>query len=255
MRNINYLFRNIHLLNVLLLGGTFFFAHYIVVPMPDFNIKYMVATGEKTIHEKAEKPVGIHERIPTISDYLIVADNNLFHPERKIPLEKKAVEQQQPVPLPQPDIVLYGTLITDDVRLAYLEDLKAPRNTPGRGKRQTTMKIGDNLGGFVLKQIDTDKIVLMRGEEKMMVSVHDTQRKKTRESQATQAAVSPSTPLQPQPKSQQQPVSPTSRKAVMARQREALKPEPPPQSQPAVIITPKDTFEQTIVDFFEKKRN
>jgi len=252
MRNIKYLFRNIHLLNVLLLGGTFFFAHYIVVPMLDFNIKYVAPTGGKTIHEKAEKPAGIHERIPSISDYMTVADNNLFHPERKIPSEKKAVAEEKQQPLPQPEIVLYGTLITDDVRLAYLEDLKAPRNTPGRGKRQTIMKIGDSLGGFVLKQIDTDKIVLMRGEEKMMVSVHDTQRKKTRE---TRAAVSPSTPLQSQPKSQQQPVSPTSRKAVMARQREALKPEPPPQSQPPVIIPPKDAFEQTVVDFFEKKRN
>lgn len=252
MRNIKYLFHNIQLLNVLLLAGTLFFAHYMVVPMLDFNIKYIVPNVGKNIHEKAEKPAGIHERIPSISDYMTVADNNLFHPERKIPSEKKVVEQQQPVPLPQPDIVLYGTLITDDVRLAYLEDLKAPRNTPGRGKRQTTMKIGDNLGGFVLKQIDADKIVLMRGEEKMMVSVHDSQRKKTSE---TRAAVSPPTPLQTPPKSQQQPASTSSRQAVIERQRKAFKPEPAPRSQPAVTIPPKDAFEQTVVDFFEKKRN
>jgi hypothetical protein len=249
MGNVKTLSRNVNLLNMLLLGVAFFFAQYLAVPMLDFNIKYILPAGERPKHED-ERPAGINERVPSISDYLTVADNSLFHPERRIPAEKKAVEQQQP--LAQPEIVLYGTLITDDVKLAYLEDLKTPRNTPGRGRRQTTMKIGDNLGGFVLKQIDTDKIVLMRGEEKMMVSVRDTERKKTRE---THAAVSSSTPVQTAPKSQQQPASPTSRKAIMARQREALKPERPPQSRPAEIMPPRDAFEQTVVDFFDRKKD
>jgi len=158
-------------------------AYYALFPLMGADIKYALPSPGKTpLIEKAGPLEGLNPAPP--SSYTIIADNNLFHPERKIPPEKKTGEDQQP--LPKPDVVLYGTLISDTLRLAYLEDLKAPRNTPGRGRRQTVMKIGDALSGFVLKEIDTDKIVMAKGEEKMTVYVHDPGRLKTRETPATQ---------------------------------------------------------------------
>ena len=177
-----YFLKNITLLNVLLTSVIVFMAYYALFPLMGADIKYALPSIGKTVLEKADRQAGFNP--PPSSSYTIIADNNLFHPERKIPPEKKTAEEQQP--LPKPDVVLYGTIISDTLRLAYLEDLKAPRNTPGRGRRQTPMKIGDALSGFVLKEIDTDKIVMAKGEEKMTVYVHDPGKLKTRETPATQ---------------------------------------------------------------------
>ncbi len=68
----------------------------------------------------------------------MISEQNLFHPERKIPPEK-----QQEKAVPKPDLFLYGTLITNDASYAFVEDKKAPYSTAGRGKRQTTLKKGD----------------------------------------------------------------------------------------------------------------
>jgi hypothetical protein len=183
-----YFFKNISLLNVLLISVIVFMAYYALFPLMGAGIKYTLPTPGKTVPEKPDRPEGLNHLLS--SSYTIIADNNLFHPERKIPLEKKAADQQQP-PLPKPDLVLYGTIISDTLRLAYLEDLKAPRNTPGRGRRQTGMKIGDTLSGFTLKEIDTDKIVMTMGEEKMTVYVHDPLKLKTREGVVTQPHAAP----------------------------------------------------------------
>ncbi len=184
MSTIKNIFRNIHILNILLLLGVAYFAYYLFTPIFDLGFKYMPPAVKNTIPDKADEPLGNHPD-PSISDYILISDKNLFHPERKIPVEKKADEQGHSLPIPE--FVLYGTLITDDVSLAYLEDIKAPRNTPGIGKRQTAMRIGDSLGGFVLKQIESDKITMARGEEKMSVSVHNSQRNKIREAPTSKA--------------------------------------------------------------------
>jgi hypothetical protein len=141
--------------------------------MFNMNIKYTLPAGKKIVGDDDEKPADSH--IPSPADYMMIAEENLFHPERKIPAEKK--EEQ---PLPKPEFVLYGTLITDNISLAYLEDLKAPHSTPGRGKRQTALRKGDTLSGFTLKEIETEKIVMVRGEERIELKVADSSKPKIR---------------------------------------------------------------------------
>jgi hypothetical protein len=215
-----YFFKNISLLNVLLTSAIFFMAYYALFPIMGAGIKYELPTPGKTVFEKAERPERINP--PPPSSYTIIAENNLFHPERKIPLEKKAADQQQP--LPKPDIILYGTVISDTLRLAYLEDLKAPRTTPGRGKRQTVMKIGDTLSGFTLKEIDTDKIMMAMGEEKMTVYVRDPLKLKTRDG---------ITQPQPHPTPGQAPVQPSkvSRAQTPPSVQSLIKPAQPPKTR------------------------
>jgi hypothetical protein len=177
MGKVRYLFNNITLLNIVLIAVLAFAANYTLLPMLNINAGLTFPSLKKPAglgQSAATTPVE-HPRLSP-SDFNIIAEQNLFHPERIIPPDKKA----EPPPLPKPDVVLYGTLITDDARFAYLEDLKAPRNTAGRGKRQLILKIGDTLSGFVLKEIEADKIVMVRGEEQMTVEVHNTQRNKTK---------------------------------------------------------------------------
>ena len=181
--------RNINILNIILIAAVTAFAAYSIFPTLEMKVKYALPAAKK-IEETADKEPG-ELKIPSVMEYTAVVDENLFHPERRIPPEKK--EEQ---PLPKPDFVLYGTMISDDLSLAYLEDLKAPRNTPGRGKRQVALKKGDSMSGFILKEIETDKILMVRGEEKLTVAMIDPNHPKERKEVATTATATP--PKQPQ---------------------------------------------------------
>ena len=109
-------------------------------------------------------------------EYRAIADQNLFHPDRIIPPEKKPESV-----LPKPEFVLYGTLITPDLKMAYLEDKKAPVTTPGRGTRQSALKIGESLSGFRVTEIQADKVILTRGEETIQVLLQEPGSSKARE--------------------------------------------------------------------------
>jgi type II secretory pathway component PulC len=170
--------------------------NYAVAPSLHFNLGDIVPLQKKSVEEKETKPAAANP--PSPADYIIIADENPFHPERKIPPEKKADEK----PLPKPEFVVYGTVISNDTSLAYLEDLKAPVNTSGRGKRQIALKTGDVLSGYTLKTVEADKIVMVRGEEKMVIPVRNTARAKPSVNPSPQKAAAPSaTKIVPSPAS------------------------------------------------------
>jgi hypothetical protein len=195
--------RNINVLNIILIVAALLLADYVVLPLLNVKVKYVPVIPKKLSAEKEEKPVQSQTTNPT--DFTIIADQNLFHPERKIPPEKK-----EEAALPKPEFVLYGTMITDNMSFAYLEDKKSPRSTPGRGKRQTALKKGDSLSGFTLKEIEHEKVLMVRGEETLTVKVIDSSVKKDREVVSPPAAASvsptpaPGTQVRPVPATQPQ---------------------------------------------------
>jgi type II secretory pathway component PulC len=249
--------QNINILNIILTSAVIAFAAYSIFPILEIKVKYALPAA-KNIDETAGEKTGELE-IPSLTQYTAVVDENLFHPERRIPPEK-TVEQ----PLPKPEFVLYGTMISDDISFAYLEDLKAPRNTPGRGKRQVALKKGDSMSGFILKEIETDKILMVRGEERLIVAFNDPQRPKTREvvamTTAAKPQAAPATPAQKQRESRraasvsQAPASNTPGAAVP----QATPPQP--ASTQTTTDTPapqvnKDPARQNLLDFFKRGRN
>jgi hypothetical protein len=114
-------------------------------------------------------------------NYAVISEQNLFHPERKIPPER----QQEKV-LPKPDLFLYGTLITDSTSFAFVEDKRAPHSTAGRGKRQLTLKKGESLGGYILSEVEANRIVLVKGEERLVVMLDDREKRKSGQVSASQ---------------------------------------------------------------------
>ena len=190
--------RNINLLNLVLIATIILFANYAFFLMFFTKVKYLLPGITKSISDVKESFSEFSS--PSSSDYMAISENNLFHPERRIPPEKK----EEPT-LPKPEFALLGTLITPDISIAYLEDQKAPRNTPGRGKRVTPLRKGDMMSGFILKDIQEDKIVMARGEERMTIPVHNPNRGKGPEvkTSAQPAASSPPklpTKVEPPPK-------------------------------------------------------
>jgi type II secretory pathway component PulC len=169
MRFIGYLSRSVNLLNILLLGLLGVAVVSVVFPYSHMKVRYVVPPGKAKVSQEEEKtPETLN---PSPADYALISDRNLFHPERIIPVDKKTE-------VPKPELILYGTLVSDDLSVAFIEDKKAPATTPGRGKRQTAVKKGDTISGFVVTEIATDKIVLQRGDERMTVSLIDSEKRK-----------------------------------------------------------------------------
>jgi hypothetical protein len=178
------LLSNITLLNILLMLCMAVLAGLKVHHMSIKDV--IVSVQRESMPGKGSVKAATESQVPSAADYVMVGENNLFHPERIIPREKKEEK-----PLPKPEIVLYGTMISDDLKVAYVEDLKAPRNTPGRGRRQLSLHMGDELGGFVLKEISPDKIVMKRGEEVLTVPVSDSHKKPKKVASTASPAAKP----------------------------------------------------------------
>jgi hypothetical protein len=169
--------KNINVLNGLLFLALCAIIYYGIVPYLNVTIQPGLPTLEKAENEETNRLVS--QPNPSFTDYVVVSDQNLFHPERKIPQEKKVeVETGKIVVIPKPDLVLYGTLITNDLSIAYIEDRKAPFSTPGRGKRPRPMKKGDNINGYVLRDIKANSIVLENGQEQLVVMLDEKDKKR-----------------------------------------------------------------------------
>jgi hypothetical protein len=172
MRFLTYVFKSVTLLNLLLVAAVAAVALYLLLPLLNMRVTYKPpAIAQQPAALQEEKPAAVQS--PPLSDYLVVAEQNIFHPERKIPPDSKDEKA-----LPKPELFLYGTLLADTMRLAYIEDKKSPQSTPGRGKRQTVARQGDVISGYTLKSVETDRIVLVRGAEQLVVYLNDAKKQR-----------------------------------------------------------------------------
>lgn len=136
--------------------------------------------GVKTV-APARDFKSLQGELPSYPDYADMSEKNIFHPERKILKGDEAVQQR-------PEILLYGTLVTDEIRLAYLEDKHTPLSTPGRGKRQMVVKQGGTVSGYFVKEVNNNNIVLVRGADRIIVSVYDERKRRGAEGAGAPAA-------------------------------------------------------------------
>jgi hypothetical protein len=176
--------RNINLLNLFLLTATLVFAGYALSQIFNTNIKYTPLKTKKSVAE-AKEQIDTQLPIPSPLEYTLIAEQNLFHPERKIPAGGRDEKL-----LPKPEFILYGTLITDEYSIAYMEDRKSPRITPGKGKRQIPLRKGGIISGFTLKEIEVDRVIMIKGDETIVVYINDPLKRKMRESSSADKTLS-----------------------------------------------------------------
>jgi len=200
MPGLRYFLKNISLINLVLAGALIYLVQTVALPFFNRGVVYQPPAPKKVEETKAaEKAKAADAKGPSPMDYVIIADQNPFHPDRKIPVPK--VEAP---PLPKPDFILYGTMEAADISVAYMEDKKAPKTTQGRGKRITTVKLGESLSGFILKEVDPEKVVMTRGDESIIVYLND--RTKVREGSGPATPAGPGHP--PRPVTQSPPPAP-----------------------------------------------
>ena len=164
MAFLRYLSRNVTLLNILILAVLAATIMFVITPLFRMTMKFSLPQVKTKAIEGEATPAEKVQTALSPADYLVIGENNLFHPDRRIPPEK--TEEKQ---LPKPELVLYGTIISKDVSVAYVEDKKAPKSSQGRGDRQQAAKKGDVFSGFVLREIAPDRITLVRADEVMVV--------------------------------------------------------------------------------------
>ena len=126
MRFVRYIYRNINPLNIILVISAVLIALGAFSPYFYTQVRYNLPTAKLPPAEEEKSPETAVAS-PSMSDYMVIAEQNLFHPDRKIPPEKKEAQQ-----LPKPELILYGTLITDGMSVAYVDDKKNPKTSPGR---------------------------------------------------------------------------------------------------------------------------
>jgi type II secretory pathway component PulC len=179
MKYVKLILRNINVLNMLLLATAIFLFFEFDYPLLKKQVSVAQIEAKEVAIQNEEKIAP--ENSASYADFVSIAEKNLFHPEREIPKAEKAA-------MPKPELILYGTLITDDVSIAYVEDKKSPYSTPGRAKRQTALKKGGSIGGYVLREIEPNRIVLVKGEDKLVVMLDDNEKRKGSETASSQAS-------------------------------------------------------------------
>ncbi len=180
MKKVKYLLSNVNLMNAFLAGVLVVLVHYVTGASFKMNAGYTLPPVKKPVLEQATPSKTAGEASISPSDYTVIADQNLFHPERTIPVIKV---EAPPPPLPKPEFVLYGTLVTDKLQIAYITD-KKDQAAQNKTRKQTALKLGDSMSGFVLKAINKDHVLMQRGDEKILLSLNEV---KVREVQAPAA--------------------------------------------------------------------
>jgi hypothetical protein len=178
---VRYFFLSLNILNGLLALAVAAVVYFAVIPLWNPIARISLPTVKGIATSPGEQATQ-SQRVP-VTDYAVISDKNLFHPERKTPLEKEPEKA-----VPKPDVLLYGTLIADDVSYAFIENKKAPYSTSGRGKRQITLKKGDLLGEYTVSEIEANRIVLVKGEERIVVMLDDREKKRASDVPAAPAA-------------------------------------------------------------------
>jgi len=170
--------------------------------------------GKKTQRLKTEKSTNTGPEL-NIIDYEAIVQKDLFRPSRS------AAPPEMSVPLEKPK--LFGTIVMDSGKSAILED-PITKNTK-------LYNLNDSISGFIVSDIQEDKVILLRGTEKIEVRLREAKS---------------ATPMIRRPAGQQIPpqrIQPVTRPRIVPTPR---RPIPPPGQPPTPMPEgqPPNPFEQ-----------
>lgn len=241
-----YLLRSINVLNLLILTAAIGFFIYFLNPLLGTPMPVKIPPSKEI---SPGLPVMTGEtRKPPIADYALIGEQNLFHPDRIIPEGKEG--KKPPASAPRTELVLHGTMITSELKIAYIEDKKAAPKTPGRGAPYIIAKEGDNVSGYTIKQITENMIMLANGEEQMTLYLDEL---KVRKGEITGPTKAPPQPTAVPPQGAQRPPMPQQGQRPTAMQPVPSAPSSPPRGpgfQPTSPMTQPGQPRQPAMQYF-----
>jgi hypothetical protein len=231
--------RHINILNLFILIALIGFCMYFLYPILTMPLS-LDLPSPKEVSSEMQVSADKTTKSP-ISDYTLIVERNLFHPDRVMLAEKVGkVEKKAAISVPRPELVLHGTMMINGLKIAYVEDKKATPTTPGRGVRQLVVKEGDNIGGFILKQISENMIIFANGEEQMTLYLDELKDRKGEITGSTKA-LSPAMTVQPYVAPRQSVSQPAQRTPTMQSVPSAVSSPPSGSvSQPSSTGAPAD---------------
>jgi hypothetical protein len=135
-------------------------------------------TGKKKREVKPDSPASsvAPREMDSREAFNVVAEKNVFNPERKEFSAMAAAAMAKPVARPQ--ITLYGVAIANGQETASIINPGRPLH---KGERETkALKVGDMVGEYKLTRIMPDRIVMEAGEDSFEVLLHDPRAPKRR---------------------------------------------------------------------------
>jgi hypothetical protein len=164
-----------------------------------------------------------------------IAEKNIFNPERKdFPVQPGLK------PVVRPRIILYGVTIAGDYQSASVVN---PGRSLHKGERETiTMRIGEQIGGYKLAKVSSDRILLEGVGDSFEVLLYDAAMPKRRIDTKTENKPVSLTSTQPGPASPAEVPKPSQESAQKptesAPEKVVTSPSPPtpwrPSSVPAI---------------------
>ena len=139
----------------------------------------------KTEAQKAAAGRGekfVKRLMPAESAYDIVADQNLFSPDREEYVPDEPEPEAAPEPLVSKDrisgetITLYGIIISEDYKKALINN---PKRQSGESE-QIWVAIGDAVSNLKVADIQKESIILAEGKKKYEVLLYDKNKVKSR---------------------------------------------------------------------------
>jgi hypothetical protein len=100
--------------------------------------------------------------------YLVIAEKNIFSPDRR---DFAAQMSGESVPVSRPQVLLYGVVIGDQFQTA---SVVSPGRALLKGERELkTLRLGDQIGGYKLTKIFSDRITLEAAGDSFEVLLFD----------------------------------------------------------------------------------
>ncbi len=107
--------------------------------------------------------------LPPLSDFTVIEDKNLFHPER-IPQRPPSSPNDPKQPsgdISKTSFVLQGVILLEKGKSIAL--LQEPNLTEGKVKSFTK---GGMIGDYMLKEVKSDRVIMVLGNEQFEVILH-----------------------------------------------------------------------------------
>ncbi|HSB04625.1 MAG TPA: hypothetical protein VLK23_05470 [Thermodesulfobacteriota bacterium] len=167
---------------------------------------------------------------PSIASYILIAEKNPFHPDRKeFPILTEIAKPEVKKPVVRPQVTLYGVTLVGDYRSA---SISYPGRPLQKGEREiVTVKIGDRVGEYKLAKILEDRIGLETPEDSFEVLLYDSRTPKRRVAVKTEnkpASVTSTIPTPPAPPEAAKPAPPRAGETPGAPVRGAIASAPVP---------------------------
>ncbi len=183
--------RKVLFVNLLILAGIVGLAQQLVSVWHRFeqsnNLEQILQKVGYDTEEPAETVFPSMEEARPLSEYLVIAEKNLFSQERRLKRSEPVGEEKPEAPKIALGPHLNGVATVNGQRRAFITVYQG-KTKKGRSK---TVEVGDRVQGYIVGEIKDTTLTLRWNNDQKVIDMHDTTR--SQQASAAQTAMVPVT--------------------------------------------------------------